>query len=46
MKKYQPEMYLANLEKDKAIKENWVKTLKAEAPAKPKPKPEPAEAEE
>lgn len=42
MKKYQPEMYLANLEKDKAIKENWVQSLKAEAPAKPKLKPEAA----
>ncbi len=36
MKKYQPEMYLENLEKDKLIKDNWVKTLKAEVPkAKP-----------
>jgi penicillin-binding protein 2 len=33
MKKYQPEMYLANLEKDKTIKENWVKQLKAQQPA-------------
>ncbi len=38
MKKYQPEMYLANLEKDKLIKENWVQSLKSSAPAKPKPK--------
>jgi penicillin-binding protein 2 len=28
MKKYQPEMYLKNLEQDKTIKENWVKSLK------------------
>jgi penicillin-binding protein 2 len=37
MKKYQPEMYLQNLEKDKAIKENWVKTLKTQSvsPAAP-----------
>lgn len=33
MKKYQPEMYLQNLEKDKAIKENWAKSLKAAQPA-------------
>jgi penicillin-binding protein 2 len=31
MKKYQPEMYLKNLEKDKEIKENWYKSLKAAA---------------
>lgn len=29
MKKYQPEMYLQNLEKDKLIKENWIKSLRA-----------------
>jgi hypothetical protein len=29
MKKYQPEMYLKNLEQDKAIRESWVKSLKA-----------------
>ena len=29
MKKYQPEMYLENLEKDKTIRESWVKSLKA-----------------
>lgn len=37
MKKYQPEMYLENLEKDKTIKDNWIKTLKTAQPVKPKP---------
>jgi penicillin-binding protein 2 len=32
MKKYHPDMYLQNLEKDKSIKENWIKSLRA-APA-------------
>ncbi|MES2527943.1 MAG: penicillin-binding protein 2 [Bdellovibrionota bacterium] len=46
MKKYQPEMYLENLEKDKLIKDNWVKTLKAEAPKqKPQAATPPVEAE-
>ncbi len=46
MKKYQPEMYLENLEKDKLIKDNWVQTLKAEAPKqKLKPATPPQEAE-
>lgn len=35
MKKYQPEMYLQNLEKDKSIKNDWIKTLKTGAPVKP-----------
>jgi penicillin-binding protein 2 len=34
MKKYQPQIYLENLEKDKLLRENWVKSLRA--PAKPK----------
>ncbi len=46
MKKYQPEMYLANLEKDKAIKDNWVQSLKATAPAKPKVQETPPDAAE
>jgi penicillin-binding protein 2 len=37
MKKYHPEMYLQNLEKDKNIKDNWIKSLKATAPAETKP---------
>lgn len=45
MKKYQPEMYLANLEKDKLIKENWVKSLRVE-PVKPKVVTPPVEAED
>ncbi len=28
MKKYQPEIYLENLEKDKTVRETWVKSLK------------------
>lgn len=35
MKKYQPEMYLQNLEKEKVMKENWVKNMKAAQPAAP-----------
>jgi hypothetical protein len=35
MKKYQPQMYLENLEKDKVIKDNWIKSLKSAAPAAP-----------
>lgn len=31
MKKYQPEIYLRNLEKDKAIKESWLRGLRAQA---------------
>lgn len=31
MKKYHPAMYLQNLEKDKSIRENWVKSLKVQA---------------
>jgi penicillin-binding protein 2 len=41
MKKYQPEMYLQNLEKDKTIKDNWVKSLKAPAPAPAAPDSDP-----
>lgn len=29
MKKYHPEVYLKNLEKDKDIKDNWIRSLKA-----------------
>lgn len=36
MKKYHPDLYLENLEKDKLIRENWVKSLRAAQPA-PKP---------
>ncbi len=50
MKKYQPEMYLQNLEKDKAIKDNWVKSLRVAQPATPTaataPNPEAAPAVE
>ncbi len=35
MKKYQPEMYLQNLEKDKTIKDSWIKSLRAAQPPKP-----------
>lgn len=36
MKKYQPEMYLKNLEIDKQIKEGWLRSLRStEAPAAP-----------
>lgn len=34
MKKYHPDLYLQNLDKDKTIRENWVKSLRA---AQPKP---------
>lgn len=40
MKKYQPEMYLKNLEKDKEVKDNWVRSLRAAQPVKP---PEPVD---
>ncbi|HXH31449.1 MAG TPA: penicillin-binding protein 2 [Bacteriovoracaceae bacterium] len=49
MKKYHPDMYLENLEKDKTIKENWIKSLKAQAkpaataPAKPPAPAQPTE---
>lgn len=46
MKKYQPEMYLKNLEEDKTIKENWIKSLKASAPAPKKPAPPADEGDE
>jgi penicillin-binding protein 2 len=42
MKKYQPEMYLQNLEKDKSIKSDWIKALKTSAPVK-KPVAQPDE---
>jgi penicillin-binding protein 2 len=42
MKKYQPEIYLQNLEKDKTIKDSWIKSLRAAQPVKPKPAAEPA----
>lgn len=42
MKKYQPEMYLQNLEKDKTIKDNWIKSLRNAQPAKPKTSAVPA----
>lgn len=45
MKKYHPDLYLQNLEKDKELKDNWIKSLRAAQPAKPKPAapaPEPA----
>jgi penicillin-binding protein 2 len=32
MKKYHPAMYLENLDKDKMVKENWVKSLRAAKP--------------
>ena len=37
MKKYHPDLYLQNLEKDKLIRENWVKSLKAAAQPVAKP---------
>lgn len=45
MKKYQPEMYLKNLEMDKAIKESWIKSLRA-ANVKPVSAPEEKKTEE
>lgn len=35
MKKYQPEMYLKNLDKDKEIKDSWIRSLRASQPAEP-----------
>lgn len=35
MKKYQPEMYLKNLEKDKEIRESWIRSLRAAKPVEP-----------
>ena len=35
MQKYHPEMYLQNLEKDKTIKDSWIKSLRANAVPKP-----------
>lgn len=32
MKKYHPDLYLKNLEKDKSIKENWIKSLRSAKP--------------
>jgi len=37
MKKYHPQMYLQNLEKDKKIKDSWISSLKVQAPAVQKP---------
>lgn len=37
MKKYQPEMYLQNLEKDKTLKDNWIKSLRQAAQPVAKP---------
>ncbi|HXH74567.1 MAG TPA: penicillin-binding protein 2 [Bacteriovoracaceae bacterium] len=39
MKKYHPQMYLQNLEKDKTIKDSWIKSLKASAPKTITPTP-------
>lgn len=33
MKKYHPQMYLENLEKDKTVREKWIQSMKAAAPA-------------
>jgi penicillin-binding protein 2 len=35
MQKYHPEMYLQNLEKDKTIKDSWIKSLRANVVPKP-----------
>lgn len=35
MKKYHPDVYLQNLEKDKEIKDSWVKSLRAARPVVP-----------
>ncbi len=35
MKKYQPEIYLKNLDKDKEIKDSWIRSLRASQPAEP-----------
>lgn len=35
MKKYQPKMYLDNLEKDKEVQKNWIRSLKAAQEAAP-----------
>jgi len=37
MKKYHPQIYLQNLEKDKKIKDSWISSLKVQAPAVQKP---------
>ena len=37
MKKYQPEMYLKNLEVDKQIKDGWIRSIRSEAAAAPAP---------
>jgi penicillin-binding protein 2 len=47
MKKYHPDLYLKNLEKDKGIRENWIRGLKAKEPAKPvKPAAKPLASDE
>lgn len=33
MKKYHPDIYLKNLDKDKVLRDNWIRSLKAQAPA-------------
>lgn len=35
MKKYHPQMYLENLEKDKTVREKWIQSMRAPVPAKP-----------
>ena len=35
MKKYQPQMYLENLEKDKQVKDNWIQSLRSTPVKKP-----------
>jgi hypothetical protein len=39
MKKYHPDIYLENLEKDKTIKEGWYKSLRTNAAPKPEAAP-------
>jgi penicillin-binding protein 2 len=34
MKKYQPQMYLENLEKDKLVRESWIQSLRSAPPTK------------
>lgn len=43
MKKYHPKIYLENLEKDKAIRENWIRSIRAQAAAKPTAEASPPE---
>ena len=39
MQKYHPDLYLQNLEKDKTIKDGWIKSLRATAAPKPSAAP-------